>query len=326
MPEWEGKIDLIRRTVAAGATADELGAVSSTRRAAPGLDPLAKQIYFVKRQGKGVIQVGIDGLRLIADRTGAVRRLRRRRVLPRQSERGFPAAAKVVVYKMVEGQRCPFGATARWDEYFPGDAARLPVEADAPTPCSPKCAEALALRKAFPADMSGLYVHEEMEQAGSSETAPLQVAEPSPVAVADGRPEPGFAEPDLQGTGTRGGRQGRVHRPKGNVAHERRRQAGVRLRAHALARAEDVHVSPPLRARLKIVSYGKARERMLDARRTRRRCAASSWRPTACPPRTTAARPSASLFIDWLMNADDETLDRASAAAEAEPRPELELN
>ena len=33
-----------------------------------------------------------------------------------------------------------------------------------------------------------------------------------------------------------------------------------------------------------------------------------------------------SLFIDWLMNADDETLDRASAAAESEPRPELELS
>ena len=60
-PEWESKIDLIRRTVAAGATADELELFFHQARRA-GLDPLARQIYYVKRQGKGVIQVGAGTL------------------------------------------------------------------------------------------------------------------------------------------------------------------------------------------------------------------------------------------------------------------------
>ena len=63
------QIDLVKRTVANGATNDELQLflAQCTRT---GLDPFSKQIYFVKRGGKGTIQVSIDGMRLIAQRSG----------------------------------------------------------------------------------------------------------------------------------------------------------------------------------------------------------------------------------------------------------------
>jgi phage recombination protein Bet len=193
LPEWESKIDLVRRTVASGATPDELELFFHQARRA-GLDPLAKQIYFVKRQGKGVVQVGIDGLRLIAERTGAYAG-NDDPEFTAPNERGYPSSARVVVYKMVAGQRCPFSATARWDEYFPGDAQGFQWKR-MPHAMLGKCAEALALRKAFPADMSGLYVHEEMEQAGVSEV----VEAPKAPSVSNAAPIPASSPAAVTGT------------------------------------------------------------------------------------------------------------------------------
>lgn len=319
VPEWESKIDLIRRTVAAGATADELELFFHQARRA-GLDPLAKQIYFVKRQGKGVIQVGIDGLRLIADRTGQYAGSDDAEFAG-QTERGFPAAAKVVVYKMVGGQRCPFGATARWDEYFPGDQQGFQWKR-MPHAMLAKCAEALALRKAFPADMSGLYVHEEMEQAGSSETAPLGLAEapsaPTPVVTAPVSAAP--IEPDLQGQALVQAAK-EAFTDKGNVPTT---GDGKQAFGYVPMRwpVPKMFGEPATESQTKM-SRGKARERMLDLDELDivRRLVLEAY-----GLEDDRSKATMSLFIDWLMNADDETLDRASAAAEAEPRPELELS
>ncbi len=309
VPEWESKIDLIRRTVAAGATADELELFFHQARRA-GLDPLAKQIYFVKRQGKGVIQVGIDGLRLIADRTGQYAGSEDAEFVG-QTERGFPSAAKVVVYKMVGGQRCPFGATARWDEYFPGDQQGFQWKR-MPHAMLAKCAEALALRKAFPADMSGLYVHEEMEQAGSTEAPSLHLAEATSL--------PQAPEPDLQGQALVVAAK-EAFTDKGNVPTS---GDGKQAFGYVPMRwpVPKMFSEPATESQTKM-SRGKARERMLDLDELDvvRRLVLEAY-----GLEDDRSKATMSLFIDWLMNADDDALDRASAAAEAEPHPELELS
>lgn len=158
------KIGLVRRLVAVGATNDEL-AVFLHQCQRTGLDPLAKQIYCIKRQGKMAIQVGIDGFRLIADRTG----LYAGNDDPVFDDEKHPKRATVTVYKMVSGVRCPFTASARWEQYYPGDGPSGFMWKKMPHLMLGKCAEALALRKAFPAELSGLYTDGEMEQAGPAD-------------------------------------------------------------------------------------------------------------------------------------------------------------
>ncbi len=302
VPEWESKIDLVRRTVAAGASADELELFFHQARRA-GLDPLAKQIYFVKRQGKGVVQVGIDGLRLIADRTGQYAGSDDAEFTG-TTPNGYPSAAKVVVYKMVAGQRCAFSATARWDEYFPGDSQGFQWKR-MPHAMLAKCAEALALRKAFPADMSGLYVHEEMEQAGNAEapTAPLQVV-----------------EPDIQGQALVEAAKD-AFTEKGNVATS---GDGKEAFGYVPMRwpIPKMFNEPATESQSKM-SRAKARERMLDLDELDD---VRSLVLGAYGVEDDGSKAAMSLFIDWLMNADDDTLDRASAAVEARPRPEMELS
>lgn len=190
-PKWEEHIDLIRRTVAQGSTPDELRLFLYTARRA-GLDPLAKQIYYIRRKGRGTIQVAIDGLRLIADRTGRYAGGDAAEFLG-NTEEGYPQIARVTIYKMVGGVRCPFSASARWEEYYPGDEQGFTWR-KMPHTMLAKCAEALALRRAFPADLSGLYVHEEMAQAGDVGAVIPTMVDPSPQPQPDPTPAP---QPDV---------------------------------------------------------------------------------------------------------------------------------
>lgn len=169
------QVDLIRRTVAKDADDDELALLLYTAESR-GLDPLLRQIHGVSRWDSAqkrkvmAIQVGIDGYRLIAARTGdyagndeAVFE----DALGVPSDNEPPVKATVTVWRFVQGQRVPFTASAYWNEYYPGEQGGF-MWRKLPHVMLAKVAEAQALRKAFPAELSGIYTHEEMAQAGPS--------------------------------------------------------------------------------------------------------------------------------------------------------------
>jgi phage recombination protein Bet len=171
------KLDLIKRTVAKGATDDELALfLHACKRT--GLDPFMKQIHAIKRYSAAegretmAIQTGIDGYRLVAERTGKY--AGSDEPLFEENGSGHPVKATVTVWKIVEGQRFPFTASARWDEYVQKkkDGAVTSFWQRMPYGQLGKCAESLALRKAFPAELSGVYTHEEMMQADDEQRPP----------------------------------------------------------------------------------------------------------------------------------------------------------
>jgi len=102
-----------------------------------------------------------------------------------------PQLATVSVYRLVQGQRCMFTATARWSEYFPGDKRGFKWK-QSPHIMLGKCAEALALRKAFPKQLASLYAQEEMERVESQpepEVQPIKKTTPKPSSP-QGAPAP----------------------------------------------------------------------------------------------------------------------------------------
>lgn len=158
-PITQEQLELIKNTVARGATNDELKLflIAANRT---GLDPFTKQIHFVKRGGHGTIQTGIDGYRAIAERSGSLAGIDDA-VYDTEIE-PHPHKATVKVYRIVNNIRVEFAASARWDEYVPPQGQDF-MWRKMPYFMLGKVAEALALRKAFPNDLTGLYVHEEMQ-------------------------------------------------------------------------------------------------------------------------------------------------------------------
>ena len=155
---------LISTTIAPGCTADELKLFAYACQRT-GLDPFSRQIYAIKRSNKLTIMTSIDGLRSIAERTGQ---------LDGSStewcgDDGIwsdvwlgskpPAAAKTTIWR--KGSTHPFVGTALYRDYNAGQGMwnKMPAAMIA------KCSEALALRKSFPHNLSGLYSADEMEQA-----------------------------------------------------------------------------------------------------------------------------------------------------------------
>ena len=173
------QVELIKRTVAKGASDDELRLFIQVCKGA-NLNPFMRQVHLVPRwdsklgQEVRSIQVGIDGFRAVAESSGAYAGnddpiYEGEKEVEYGSEKmgarkmTAPLKATVTVYKMLEGQRYPFTATARWDEYYPGPRMGFQWHVR-PYLMLGKCAEALALRKAFPKLLSGMYAQEEMDR------------------------------------------------------------------------------------------------------------------------------------------------------------------
>lgn len=137
-----------------------------------GLDPLAKQIYAVYRwdsklgKEKMSIQTGIDGFRAVAQATGNYAGQDDVKYLPEDETAPAPIKASVTVYKMIKGTRVGFTGSARWEEYKQqtGSGQLMGMWRKMPYLMLGKCAEALALRKAFPEKLSGVYTSDEMAQ------------------------------------------------------------------------------------------------------------------------------------------------------------------
>lgn len=146
-----------------------------------GLDPLARQIYCIGRFGSDglewSVQTGIDGFRVVAERSKLYAGQDDPEWLTEDGEwvpafvkakhGPHPLAARVRVYRHDWSR--PMTGIATWDEYAQtkrnGDLTAM-WEQRGPGQLA-KCAEALALRKAFPQDLSGLYTDEEMDAAAA---------------------------------------------------------------------------------------------------------------------------------------------------------------
>ena len=161
-----------------------------------GLDPIARQIYAIERGGKWGIQISIDGARLVAERS----REYRGQTAAQWTADGEkwvdvwlaktpPAAARVGVHR--EGFVEPLVIVATWDQYAQPNGA---MWKKMPALMLAKCAEALALRKAFPQDLSGLYTSEEMDQA-TVPKGPQAAPRSDPRPAAPRGVEPNSGEP-----------------------------------------------------------------------------------------------------------------------------------
>jgi phage recombination protein Bet len=160
-------IPVLRSSLYPGAKDESIKLVIGYCRAA-GLDPMQKPVHLVpmnvKKVGGGrddyewrdVVMPGIGLYRVQAARTGQLAGIDEPVFGPLLSkyEVEFPEWCKVTVYRMIGGQRVPFTACEFWLENY-ATAKRESLAPNAMWKKRPrgqlaKCAEAQALRKAFP--------------------------------------------------------------------------------------------------------------------------------------------------------------------------------
>ena len=185
-------LELIKTQIAKDATKPELDLflmmAYRTR-----LDPLMKQLYFIKYRnkrasesngcrcgwsectcGKSIFDVSyvtsIDGYRTVAHRTNEFAGVDEPLYSYNKNDKLTHCA--ITVYKIVGNVRCPFTAKVKFAEYNTSKN----LWSKMPETMIAKVAEAHALRKAFPQDLSGIYTTDEMDQA-KRETKPVRKIE-----------------------------------------------------------------------------------------------------------------------------------------------------
>lgn len=196
------QMNLIRRTVAADCNTDEFDLfVEVCRRV--GLDAFRRQIYAIvyskdkPDKRKMSIITGIDGFRAIAARCGDYRPDSDEAMIildpelknPATNPHGIERAVYTAYKRDVSGEWFPVKASAYWDEFAPitdewaendhGKWRPTGKQSIAATSnwrkmgrvMIVKCAEAQALRKGWPEDLSGIYTDDEMERTSITATA-----------------------------------------------------------------------------------------------------------------------------------------------------------
>jgi len=180
---------LIARTLAKDATPDELnlffGMCKRTK-----LDPFSRQIYFIKdKTNKVMMQISVDGFRVIAERSGNY--AGQDAPVWEDDKNGRPVKCSVAIYRWHGDVRYQAAVgVAYFNEYNrPGRDGRESNWDKLGHIMIAKVAECIALRKAFPNDLSGLYAPEEMAQAETTEHTTEKQETPDAPAAAPEKPK-----------------------------------------------------------------------------------------------------------------------------------------
>lgn len=195
------QVDVLRHMGVEGASDGDLAVFFHVVKRT-GLDPFARQIHMIGRNTKNprtdrwetkyTIQTGIDGFRLIGRRAANASHETISISAPEwahedgswrpiwSSKWGHPVGARVVLHR----NGSPFTAVAIFDEYkqTKRDGGLTSMWSQRPAGQIAKCAEALAWRMAFPQDLAGVYVEEEMQQSDRDEAPAAQGSERSGTA------------------------------------------------------------------------------------------------------------------------------------------------
>lgn len=163
-----------------------------------GLHPALRQIYCTKFSGRMTIMVGIDGFRTVAQNTGGYAGSdepiwidedgNEFRFWPKK--KGNPAACRVTVLKMMQGQIIRTTRTCNWDEFNKAGSNQPNNKwKEMPAHMLAIRAESHALRAAFPNNLRGV----EFDEGGSEQ----QQQQPA-AATMRVEPQPALTEPQQQ--------------------------------------------------------------------------------------------------------------------------------
>jgi phage recombination protein Bet len=155
---WQQRLDtaeakkLLINTICPGANDVEYAMLREYCRST-GLNPFQREIWWIKVNGRVQLMTGINGYYAVANRNPQYDGIE---VETECDDDGAPIKATAKVWR--KDRKLPSVGVARWKEFNKGVGNWKSM------PCLmlEKCAEAIALRKAFPQELNQTYTEEEM--------------------------------------------------------------------------------------------------------------------------------------------------------------------